>query len=403
MAYIICKHCGCQMSDKSEACPVCGASINDNEEAPSITIESERTSFSKTRTKFLIIGISIIAITAIIVAFIMVRNNKKETELHGITLSEAYLRMEVVYYNDNNLPFDEETMKALLYAGFETDNVKMMKKAMVRRIKRLNLGEFGLIPYDMPGVIEFIDKIYDCKDPEKKLEEHKRIEEAKQKVKKETEVLVSEIKRQILEAFKKGTIHNLMTPDFKSAEQAAMEAQARNGIYFDVDIFYHTQDELPDMIDVSEVNLIDKDKAYVKVVFTFRNDGGNILDSTIDNTILFVIRDKQASNSKNAKWLVDDIVELNGGIVSYSEKASMREFAADDNGWGQYVVIDGSGLRLRLGPSTNADTFKWPDGTNRHPKVGDKFLYLGESGDFYKIDFNGNELWVSKQYTHIAN
>lgn len=67
----------------------------------------------------------------------------------------------------------------------------------------------------------------------------------------------------------------------------------------------------------------------------------------------------------------------------------------------QVVVIDGSGLRLRLGPSTSSDTFKWPDGTNRHPNVGDKFKYLGESGDFYKIDFNGNELWVSKQFSHI--
>jgi hypothetical protein len=66
-----------------------------------------------------------------------------------------------------------------------------------------------------------------------------------------------------------------------------------------------------------------------------------------------------------------------------------------------FVVIDGSQLRLRLGPSTSSDTFKWPDGTNRHPNVGEKFRYLGESGDFYKIDFNGNELWVSKQYTHL--
>ena len=161
-----------------------------------------------------------------------------------------------------------------------------------------------------------------------------------------------------------------------------------------MDIFYHTQDELPDMIDVSEVNLINKDKAYVKVMFVFRNDWGNSTDSTT----LVVIRDKQASNSK---WLVDDIVELKGGIVSYSEKASMHEFATEDRGGGQYVVIDGSGLRLRLEPSTDADTFKWPDGTNRHPKVGDKFTYLGETIDFYKIDFNGNALWVSKEYTHI--
>ena len=66
-----------------------------------------------------------------------------------------------------------------------------------------------------------------------------------------------------------------------------------------------------------------------------------------------------------------------------------------------YVVIDGTELRLRLGPSTSADTFKWKDGTNRHPKVGERFKYLGESGDFYQIDFHGHNLWVSKFYTHI--
>ena len=67
----------------------------------------------------------------------------------------------------------------------------------------------------------------------------------------------------------------------------------------------------------------------------------------------------------------------------------------------QYVVINGSELRLRLGPSTSADTFKWGDGSNRHPNKGEKYLYLGESGDFYKIDYKGQEVWVSKQYTYL--
>ncbi|MCR5657961.1 MAG: hypothetical protein K6G25_01390 [Bacteroidales bacterium] len=66
-----------------------------------------------------------------------------------------------------------------------------------------------------------------------------------------------------------------------------------------------------------------------------------------------------------------------------------------------YVVIDGSELRLRLEPSTSAETFKWPDGTNRHPKVGERFLYISETEDFYLIDFHGNALWVSKKYTHL--
>lgn len=78
------------------------------------------------------------------------------------------------------------------------------------------------------------------------------------------------------------------------------------------------------------------------------------------------------------------------------------EFHQQSNsGVSQFVVIDGSQLRLRLSPSTSADTFKWGDGSNRHPNVGEKFKYLGESEDFYKIDYKGHELWVSKQYTHL--
>ena len=65
------------------------------------------------------------------------------------------------------------------------------------------------------------------------------------------------------------------------------------------------------------------------------------------------------------------------------------------------VVINATELRLRLGPSLSADTFKWYDGTNRHPNKGEKYLYLGESGDFYKIDYKGHEVWVSKQYTYL--
>lgn len=66
-----------------------------------------------------------------------------------------------------------------------------------------------------------------------------------------------------------------------------------------------------------------------------------------------------------------------------------------------FVVIDGSELRLRLEPSTSAETFKWGDGSNRHPKVGERFLYITEEGDFYLIDFHGHALWVSKKYTHL--
>lgn len=110
----------------------------------------------------------------------------------------------------------------------------------------------------------------------------------------------------------------------------------------------------------------------------------------------------QSSSEENtvAQILKQPEMEIN--------KRSKKQAMGQNNNLGQfervgkkYVVIDGSQLRLRLGPSTNSGTFKWRDGSNRHPKVGEKFRLLDESGDFYKIDYNGYELWVSKQYTHI--
>ena len=82
-----------------------------------------------------------------------------------------------------------------------------------------------------------------------------------------------------------------------------------------------------------------------------------------------------------------------------AQESVVKQSSSEENAVAQF--IDGSELRLRLGPSTNSGTFKWRDGSNRHPKVGEKFRCLDELGDFYKIDYNGYELWVSKQYTHI--
>ncbi|MBQ6728890.1 MAG: DUF805 domain-containing protein [Bacteroidales bacterium] len=82
--------------------------------------------------------------------------------------------------------------------------------------------------------------------------------------------------------------------------------------------------------------------------------------------------------------------------------SSFQVMGGEDEDRERYVVIDGSELRLRLGPSTSSETLKWEDGSNRHPEVGEVFRLLDESEDFYKIDYKGNEVWVSKQFSHIG-
>lgn len=87
--------------------------------------------------------------------------------------------------------------------------------------------------------------------------------------------------------------------------------------------------------------------------------------------------------------------------ISQHENSSSTAIIGLSNTSHRYVVINADELRLRIEPSLDSDTFKWKDGTNQHPKKGEKYLYLGEYGDFYKIDFKGHTLWVSKQYTFI--
>ena len=140
------------------------------------------------------------------------------------------------------------------------------------------------------------------------------------------------------------------------------------------------------------------------MIKSFNNSGEYVgmFDGYLDNTRLF------SGTFTNYKGVTIDFrlqYEANGTsrqtTTSSSTNTNNTYSNKSTNNPNNYVVIDGSELRLRLGPSLNSDTYKWGDGTNRHPKVGEKFKYLGESGDFYQIDFHGHRLWVSKFYTHI--
>lgn len=140
----------------------------------------------------------------------------------------------------------------------------------------------------------------------------------------------AEISKQVLEAYNNHKIHELMTPEFKAAEDAAMEAQSLFGeVFFDADIFYNTQDEIPDVVEVSEIKLVEKDKAHVKVMYMFRNNMGN----RVDSTVLVRVSNNQASGLIHKKWLVDDVRQFHVNerrmTVSYSQKAAMNQFVND--------------------------------------------------------------------------
>lgn len=110
--------------------------------------------------------------------------------------------------------------------------------------------------------------------------------------------------------------------------------------------------------------------------------------------------------SKALYWYIGGIVAilLIGFGVFYSATDFFKDKASASESVTQtptQVVIDGTNLRMRYAPLPEAETYKRIDGSACYPKKGERFTYKGETGDFYKIDYNGLELYVSKLHTHI--
>lgn len=110
--------------------------------------------------------------------------------------------------------------------------------------------------------------------------------------------------------------------------------------------------------------------------------------------------------SKALYWYIGGLIAvlLIGFGVFYYATDSLKDLVNTEEtvtDASRQVVIDGVNLRLRYEPSTNAGVLKWPDGTNRCPQKGERFPCTGETEDFYRIDFNGLGLYVSKQHSHL--
>lgn len=141
----------------------------------------------------------------------------------------------------------------------------------------------------------------------------------------------------------------------------------------------------------------------------FQDENGNTLSK--DKTDIVFDRDDLESM---AALLVDESCTIGFSVnnekarqVKLSSTFEVHEdtrpaYSEEVDNTEKYVVINATDLRLRYGPSLDSETFKQSDGKkNEHPEKGEKFLYLGEENDFYKIDYYGEALWVSKQYTYI--
>lgn len=148
-------------------------------------------------------------------------------------------------------------------------------------------------------------------------------------------------------------------------------------------------------------------------LFEYYKSSGEVCHLTFDTSVDDIWRKGTTDDVKDFLEGKQKFFFYLKGLLNETEKksevineASAKEISSviidNENSKSKYVVINATDLRLRYAPSMDAETYKQSDGKNAHPNKGESFNYLGEEGDFYNIDYHGNKLWVSKQYTYLS-
>lgn len=75
--------------------------------------------------------------------------------------------------------------------------------------------------------------------------------------------------------------------------------------------------------------------------------------------------------------------------------------ATTANAQNRTVKVMGENVRLRLGPSTTAGIYSF-ESIPIYPEKGDILPMLGQEGDWYKVRYNGQELYISKRFCQIS-
>lgn len=71
--------------------------------------------------------------------------------------------------------------------------------------------------------------------------------------------------------------------------------------------------------------------------------------------------------------------------------------------WSTNVIVDGTHVRLRMAPSTEGKIVEDAPNKPHYVNKGDVLPYLGTSGNFYKVKFDGKVVYVSRDYSHLSD
>lgn len=72
--------------------------------------------------------------------------------------------------------------------------------------------------------------------------------------------------------------------------------------------------------------------------------------------------------------------------------------------WATNVIVDGTHVRLRTSPAiTENNIVTDTQGKPVYPDKGASLTYIATKGNFYKVMFNGQEVYISRDYCHLSD
>ena len=86
-------------------------------------------------------------------------------------------------------------------------------------------------------------------------------------------------------------------------------------------------------------------------------------------------------------------------VVKEVKRASSKVGGNSGATSGKSVIVTGTGVRLRLGPSLQAEILSDFYGKSIHPKKGEYLEYIGEVDGWYHVRYNGDDVWISKDFS----
>ncbi len=130
-----------------------------------------------------------------------------------------------------------------------------------------------------------------------------------------------------------------------------------------------------------------------------------IIGLLIGVCVYFALRSSSSSNEQEASAArVDTVVKKDTVVLQQPVPAKHRVYTRPSNP--TQVVVTGRNVRLRAEPyidpwNENSNTLTNSRGYNVHPYKGQALPYLGEEGDFYKVNYNGYICYISKRFSYL--